>query len=187
MLQFYEAVLLVSPIRASKGTNHYVMCPSEPKERIREMFTKVELSVSSYDTAWVAMVPSPNSPLSPCFPQCVNWILENQLLDGSWHVSHDHPLLIKDALSSTLACVLALKKWNIGEELVNKACSIGFDIIFPGMVEYAKILGLNLPMSTPAIDVLLQNRDLEFKRSSLKTFYILVHFNCAVPSKNFVL
>ncbi|XP_026438094.1 ent-kaur-16-ene synthase, chloroplastic-like isoform X1 [Papaver somniferum] len=178
-----QAVLVDSRISASKGASHYVMYPSKPKERIREMFTKVELSVSSYDTAWVAMVPSPNSPSSPCFPKCLSWILENQLPDGSWPVAHNHPLLIKDALSSTLACVLALKKWDIGEEHVNKGLQfigskfslisdknqhapIGFDIIFPGMVEYAKFLGLNLPMSTPAIDVLLQHRDLEFKRIS---------------------
>ena len=32
------------------------------------MFDKVELSVSSYDTAWMAMVPCPNSPQAPFFP-----------------------------------------------------------------------------------------------------------------------
>ncbi|KAJ0822671.1 putative ent-kaurene synthase [Helianthus annuus] len=37
------------------------------KERIRKLFNNVDLSVSSYDTAWVAMVPSPSSPKSPCF------------------------------------------------------------------------------------------------------------------------
>ncbi|KAF9612188.1 hypothetical protein IFM89_038446 [Coptis chinensis] len=71
------------------------------KERISEMFKNVELSVSSYDTAWVAM-----------------------------------------------ASVLALKRWNMGEDHVNEGLHfirtnfssatgdkqqspIGFDILFP--------------------------------------------------------
>ncbi|KAI5332530.1 hypothetical protein L3X38_022659 [Prunus dulcis] len=83
------------------------------------MFTKVDLSVSSYDTAWVAMVPSPNSSKDPFFPECVNWLLANQLHDGSWGPKF-HPLLIKDALLSTLACILALKRWSVGEEQINK-------------------------------------------------------------------
>ncbi|KVH97317.1 Terpene synthase, metal-binding domain-containing protein, partial [Cynara cardunculus var. scolymus] len=53
------------------------------KERIKKLLSNVELSVSSYDTAWVAMVPSPNSPNSPCFPQCLNWVMDNQLKDAT--------------------------------------------------------------------------------------------------------
>ena len=87
------------------------------------MFNKVELSVSSYDTAWVAMVPNPNSLNDPFFPQCVKWVMDNQFPDGSWgaaSVCHGHPLLIKDALLSTLACVLALKQWGVGELQINR-------------------------------------------------------------------
>ena len=84
------------------------------------MFNKVELSASSYDTAWVAMVPSPNSPKDPFFPQCVNWLRENQLPDGSWGCADSRPLLMKDALLSTLASILALKRWGIGEDQINK-------------------------------------------------------------------
>lgn len=90
------------------------------KERIRGLFNKVELSVSSYDTAWVAMVPSPHYSHAPCFPGCVNWILDNQLYDGSWGLPQHSAPLLKDALSSTLACILALKRWGVGEEQINK-------------------------------------------------------------------
>ncbi|XAR56926.1 Ent-kaurene synthase [Bertholletia excelsa] len=130
-------------------------------ERIRNLFNKVELSVSSYDTAWLALVPSSTSSGNPCFPQCIDWLLSNQLGDGSWGPSH-HQLLIKDALSSTLASVIALKRWGVGDEQIikglrfiemnitsaideNQHSPIGFDIIFPGMLEYAKDLNLNLP------------------------------------------
>ncbi|KAL6198767.1 hypothetical protein ACLB2K_028556 [Fragaria x ananassa] len=86
------------------------------------MFNKVDLSVSSYDTAWVAMVPSPYSAKKPFFPECGNWLLDNQLHDGSWAPPDLHPLLTKDALSSTLACILALKQWSVGEEQLTRGC-----------------------------------------------------------------
>ncbi|KAM7497483.1 hypothetical protein LguiA_021897 [Lonicera macranthoides] len=47
--------------------------------------------------------------------------MENQKADGSWGLNSSHPSLVKDSLSSTLACVLALQKWNVGEHLVRKA------------------------------------------------------------------
>ncbi|XP_050214572.1 ent-kaurene synthase TSP4, chloroplastic [Mercurialis annua] len=151
------------------------------KERIKKMFNKIELSISPYDTAWVAMVPSPNSAQTPCFPECTKWIVENQLSDGSWGLPHCHPLLIKDTLSSTLACVLALKQWGVGEKQVNKGLQfielnstslsdekqhtpIGFDIIFPGMLEQAKELALNLPLRSDYIDSMLRVRDMDLKR-----------------------
>lgn len=93
-----------------------IQCLEGTKEKIKKMFNKVELSISSYDTAWVAMVPSINSSYVPFFPECVNWLLENQLFDGSWGLPGRNPLLLKDALLSTLACVLALKQWGVGEE-----------------------------------------------------------------------
>ncbi|KAI4323262.1 hypothetical protein L6164_022882 [Bauhinia variegata] len=80
------------------------------------MLDKAELSVSSYDTAWVAMIPSPNSPEDPLFPQCLNWLLDNQLSDGSWGLVHGDSSLRKDSLLSTLACVLALKQWGVAEQ-----------------------------------------------------------------------
>ncbi|KAI4323264.1 hypothetical protein L6164_022884 [Bauhinia variegata] len=80
------------------------------------MLDKVELSFCSYDTAWVAMIPSPNSPQDPLFPQCLNWLLDNQLSDGSWGLVHGDSSLRKDSLLSTLACVLALKQWGVAEQ-----------------------------------------------------------------------
>ncbi|KAM7528825.1 hypothetical protein LguiB_032235 [Lonicera macranthoides] len=152
------------------------------KERIRKLFSnEVELSVSSYDTAWVAMVPSPNYSLEPCFPECIDWLLDNQLADGSWGMPRYSPLLLKDTLSSTLASILALKRWGVGEDRINKGLHfmelnfpsaidksqhspIGFDIIFPGMLDYAKDLDLNLPFEPTVLNAMLRNRDLELKR-----------------------
>ncbi|XP_069144016.1 santalene and bergamotene synthase, chloroplastic isoform X1 [Solanum lycopersicum] len=136
----------------------------EAKERIRESFSKVELSPSSYDTAWVAMVPSKYSLNEPCFPQCLDWIIENQREDGSWGLNPTHPLLLKDSLSSTLACLLALTKWRVGDEQIKRGLGfietqswaidnkdqispLGFEIIFPSMIKSAEKLNLNLAMN----------------------------------------
>ncbi|KAK6930492.1 Terpene synthase, N-terminal domain, partial [Dillenia turbinata] len=145
------------------------------------MFDKIELSVSSYDTAWVAMVPSPDSPHAPLFPGCLKWLLDNQLDDGSWGLLLLDPSLTKDALSSTLASILALKRWGVGERQVKKGLHfiesnfgsiydekqrspIGFDIIFPGMVEYARDMDLVLPLTSRDLDTIFWYRDLELER-----------------------
>uniref|UniRef100_A0A1J3J1K3 ent-kaurene synthase n=2 Tax=Noccaea caerulescens TaxID=107243 RepID=A0A1J3J1K3_NOCCA len=156
----------------------------QTKEKIRKMLDKVELSVSAYDTSWVAMVPSPSSQNAPLFPQCVNWLLENQHEDGSWGVNyHKHQSLNKDMLSSTLACILALKKWGTGERQISKGLQFielnsasvtdetiekpaGFDIIFPGMIEYARDLNLVIPLGSEVVDALLQKRDLDLTSES---------------------
>jgi len=97
-----------------------MQCLGESKDRIRKLFNKVELSISSYDTAWVAMITSPASHQTPLFPQCLNWLLANQHLDGSWGLPDRHPLLMNDALLSTLASILALKQWGVGEDQINR-------------------------------------------------------------------
>ncbi|KAJ9168330.1 hypothetical protein P3X46_019871 [Hevea brasiliensis] len=126
------------------------------------------------------MVPSQNSFKQPLFPECLNWIMENQQPDGSWALDNAHPLLIKDSLSSTLACLLALHKWNVADQLVHKGLDFiasniwaatdkhqrsprGFDIIFPGMIEHARETGLNLSFNNSAIEGMLLKRDLEIK------------------------
>ncbi|EOA33662.1 hypothetical protein CARUB_v10019830mg [Capsella rubella] len=156
----------------------------QAKEKIRKMLVNVELSVSAYDTSWVAMVPSPSSHYAPLFPQCVNWLLENQHEDGSWGLhNHDHQSLKKDVLSSTLASILALKKWGTGERQINKGLQFielnsasvsddtiqkpaGFDLIFPGMIEYARDLNLVIPLGSEMVDAMILKRDLDLRSES---------------------
>jgi len=76
------------------------------------------ITPSAYDTAWVARVPSIDGSARPQFPQTVEWILKNQLKDGSWGTeSH---FLLSDRLLATLSCVLALLKWKVGDVQVEK-------------------------------------------------------------------
>ncbi|EPS62387.1 hypothetical protein M569_12403, partial [Genlisea aurea] len=144
--------------------------------RIRERITngKVEISSSAYDTAWVAMVPSRDRSggYKPLFRECLDWIAENQNPDGSWGLNPCRPDSIKDSLSSTLACVLALHKWGVHSRLARRGLDfmaanasaamdkhrispIGFDVTFAGMIKYAKELDLNLPLSPVLVDSLL--------------------------------
>lgn len=98
----------------------------EQEDRIRERLragAEQSPPSSSYDTAWVAMVPASGAPGMPRFPGYVEWIMQNQHDDGSWGLSghlRRLPSLAKDAVSSTLACVLALKTWNAGDEHIRK-------------------------------------------------------------------
>nr|GMC95701.1 ent-kaur-16-ene synthase, chloroplastic [Ipomoea batatas] len=164
-----------------RSTNLTLSCFQVAEEKIRKLFDIVELSVSPYDTAWVAMVPSPHSPGMPCFPECVDWVLNNQNQDGSWGLHHTHPMFLKEALLSTLACVLALKRWDVGEEQINKGllfielnfpsaadndqlCPTGFDIIFPGMLNYLNDSSLKLNLEPRTLNSLHHKRDVELSR-----------------------
>ncbi|KAF7013134.1 unnamed protein product [Triticum aestivum] len=154
----------------------------ERDARIRKHLKKPELSPSAYDTAWVAMVPLPDSaPQAPCFPQCVEWILQNQHCSGYWGINEFGLLPNKDILLSTLACIIALKKWNVGSdhirrglEFIGKNIStvmdeqivppIGFSLIFPGMLNHAIGMGLEFPVKENDISGILHLREMELTR-----------------------
>ncbi|KAM3369712.1 hypothetical protein ACQJBY_017534 [Aegilops geniculata] len=154
----------------------------ERKARIKKQLLEPKLSPSSYDTAWVAMVPLPGSSQEvPCFPQCIEWILQNQQINGSWGLAHMDSSVNKATLSSTLACVLALQRWNVGREHIRRgihfisknvsvvmdeqiAAPIGFNIIFPGMLSLAMGMGLQFPVRQTNVDGILHLRELELER-----------------------
>ncbi|XP_065879754.1 terpene synthase 6, chloroplastic-like [Euphorbia lathyris] len=146
----------------------------------------LQLPISSYDTAWVAMIPSKTNDVVPQFPKSLNWLLENQHPDGSWAFNPTHPLLIKESLTSTLAAILALQTWNTAPQLVDKGLDFvannlwavadnhqnspfGFDIVFAGMIEYAGVnLGLNIPMDSCLVREMCRERDLKIRSDSFK-------------------
>ena len=82
------------------------------------------VSPSAYDTAWLAMInpaDSNNHPcLSPMFKDCLVWVVNNQTEEGYWGECDAHGNPTIDSLPSTLACVIALKKWNTGNKNIKR-------------------------------------------------------------------
>ncbi|KAM0879585.1 hypothetical protein ACQ4PT_034137 [Festuca glaucescens] len=153
----------------------------EREARIRKNLQTPELLPSSYETAWVAMVPSSTSLQAPYFPQCVEWIMQNQQDNGSWGINEFASSVSKDILLSTLACVIALKKWNVGLEQIWRGLHFigrnmpivmdeqittpnGFNLIFPSMIRLAIQIGLEFPVRQADVDEILRLREMELKR-----------------------
>jgi hypothetical protein len=77
-----------------------------------------DISISAYDTAWVALVKKMDGSNGPQFPSSINWIVQNQLSDGSWGDAAF--FLAQDRMINTLACVIALKSWDIHQDKCEK-------------------------------------------------------------------
>ncbi|KAF4363831.1 hypothetical protein F8388_000496 [Cannabis sativa] len=134
----------------------------EIKENFLSLLDKDPYSLVSpcpYEIAWVAMIPHPNRPSEPMFGSCLNWVLNNQTEHEFWgncNSGSEKPTL--DCLTATLACIVALKKWNICSDVISKGlefmdssnakkllkevedhgCPRWFAIVFPRMVELAE-------------------------------------------------
>uniref|UniRef100_A0ACD5VBT8 Uncharacterized protein n=1 Tax=Avena sativa TaxID=4498 RepID=A0ACD5VBT8_AVESA len=161
----------------------------EREARIRKQLHQFTVSPSAYDTAWVSMVPLPGSPQAPLFPQCIDWLLGNQKDDGSWGIENNGSAVSKDILLSTLASVIALKKWNIGEEHITRglrfigqnfsivlddqiAAPLDFSLIFHGMLRVAIAMGLEFPaFQRTDIDKILHVWEEELERLYMENSY----------------
>nr|UPQ49775.1 kolavenol synthase [Odontoschisma prostratum] len=148
------------------------MYKEQPKEtemkkwidEIRAMFesmTDGAITKSPYDTAWVAMVPAFDDSDRPQFPKSLQWILDNQLPDGSWGDSDYFSYC--DRVCNTVACIVSLKTWKAGSGAVKRGVefiqrnlqaleteeqahmTIGFEIVFPALMCFAQKLELDLP------------------------------------------
>ncbi|TKV93976.1 hypothetical protein SEVIR_9G265300v4 [Setaria viridis] len=151
-------------------------------DQVRAMLRSMndgEISVSAYDTAWVALVPKLDGE-GPQFPATVRWIVDNQLPDGSW----GDPALFSayDRMTNTLACVVALTKWSLEPEKCKTGLSflhenmwrladeeqesmpIGFEIAFPSLIQISRSLGIDFPYDHPALQSIYSNREIKLKR-----------------------
>ncbi|KAJ4849671.1 hypothetical protein Tsubulata_019869 [Turnera subulata] len=121
------------------------------------------IAPSPYDTAWLALLRDPVKPSDPMFKNCLTWVLNSQKEEGFWGEYDGHGMPSAECLLATVACMIALKKWNVGEELVHKglafiqanaeqllgdvyrsSCPRWFAIVFPGMIELARINDLHI-------------------------------------------
>lgn len=84
------------------------------------------ITVSPYDTAWVALIKDLNGHDAPQFPSSIEWISNNQLSDGSW--GDELYFLAYDRLLNTLACVVALTYWNVHTHKSEKGTYLHFHL-----------------------------------------------------------
>uniref|UniRef100_A0ACD5WSR4 Uncharacterized protein n=1 Tax=Avena sativa TaxID=4498 RepID=A0ACD5WSR4_AVESA len=138
-----------------------------------------EISISAYDTAWVAMVPRLDGGNGPQFPTTIQWIVDNQLPDSSWG---DISLFSSyDRMMNTLSCVIALTKWSLQPVKCQRGLSflqenmwrlseedpetmpIGFEIAFPSLIEEARSLGIDFPYDHHSLRSIYANREMKLK------------------------
>ncbi|GFZ13625.1 terpenoid cyclases/Protein prenyltransferases superfamily protein [Actinidia rufa] len=139
-----------------------------------------EISISAYDTAWVALVEDIEGSGGPQFPSSLQWIANNQLQDGSWGDSTIFEA--HDRIINTLACVIALKSWNVhplkskkGMAFIKENISkledekaehmpIGFEVAFPSLIEIARKLDIQVPIDSPVLQEIYARRNLKLTR-----------------------
>ena len=134
------------------------------KEQIYHLINEMgqgTISVTAYDTAWVARLGEIDWELSS---QALNWLSENQLLDGSWGASNIY--YYHDRVISTLAAMISLtrkgrrrqdqkqveKGLKALEQIISGAtrglmadpngATVGFEMIVPTLVAEAERLGI---------------------------------------------
>lgn len=101
-----------------------------------------EITLSAYDTAWVALVEDVDGSGTPQFPASLEWIAKNQLEDGSW--GDEELFSAHDRILNTLACVIALKSWNIHPEKCEKGSNIILNYVLHSDLIKANYLQISL-------------------------------------------
>lgn len=130
------------------------------------------LSDTAYDTAWVAAVPAVEDRRSARFPSSLQWLVENQLSDGSWggSIRYQH-----DRILCTLAALVPLATfgrraadhesvtagtrylWQHGHLLSSEPVQpVGFELLLPTLIQRARQAGLSVP---PHLDIYARERD----------------------------
>lgn len=156
-------------------------------DALKSMFNSMgggEINVSAYDTAWIALVKDVNGSGGPQFPSSLQWIVDNQLPDGSW--GDGQLFSAYDRLLNTLACVVALKSWNIRPDKYEKGLKFlkenisklekenaeaseqmltGFEVVFLSLVDIARGLDIHIiSLDSPVFQDLTARRNLKFAK-----------------------
>nr|AHW04046.1 diterpene synthase TPS1 [Plectranthus barbatus] len=163
----------------------------DPIEYIRTLLRTTgdgRISVSPYDTAWVALIKDLQGRDAPEFPSSLEWIIQNQLADGSWGDAKF--FCVYDRLVNTIACVVALRSWDVHAEKVERGVryinenveklrdgneehmTCGFEVVFPALLQRAKSLGIqDLPYDAPVIQEIYHSREQKSKRIPLEMMH----------------
>ncbi len=124
------------------------------------------IAATAYDTAWLAGIPAEDNPARSRYPAALNWLLDNQLPDGSWGgpvaYIHDRILCTLTALASLAVygdqpehqnSVDAGTRylWQYGHLLSSEPTElVAFELLLPAMVKRARRSGVMVP---PHLDI----------------------------------
>ncbi|CAL0309385.1 unnamed protein product [Lupinus luteus] len=75
---------------------------------------------SAYDTAWLAIIPDSKYPSQPMFKNYLDWLLNNQSLEGFWGESDTFGNPTIQALPATIVSMVALKRWKCEASMIEK-------------------------------------------------------------------
>ncbi|KAI7755323.1 hypothetical protein M8C21_030169, partial [Ambrosia artemisiifolia] len=136
------------------------------------------ISPSAYDTAWVALIEDVDEQSGgPQFPSSLEWIVNHQLLDGSWGESMIFS--VADRLVNTLACVIALTSWKVHPDKCERGLKFvkdnlyrlgdqheehkthGLELVFPALIELARKLDIEVPNDSPVVKDLYKRREMK--------------------------
>lgn len=142
-----------------------------------------KMSNTAYDTAWVARLGEIDWDLGS---KALNWLCENQLLDGSWGTSQ--PFYYHDRVISTLAAMIALtyrgrraqdkiqiEKGLLALERISlgatqglttdpNGATVGFEMIVPTLVAEAERLGIIKQQGDQILGRFRKMRDLKMSK-----------------------
>jgi hypothetical protein len=169
-------------------TSDHILTKDSLIQKVKDLLNNLQdgdISPSAYDTAWVARIPDRNDPKKPMFPECLQWVKDHQLADGSWgteEIEYFH-----DRVICTLSCIVALKTWDTSDEQVSKGEeylsknlenlsqdayeTCGFELVFPSLINQAKKLGLRLPYLSSIIEKYILMRAKKLEKIPWETIY----------------
>src|SRR4051812_17715858 len=151
---------------SSAGAAALLTRETDARQPARESHDMPGLSDTAYDTAWVASVPGDTDRRTTRYPSSLQWLVEQQLSDGSWGgvIRYEH-----DRLLCTLAALAPLATfgrrdtddnavaagtrylWQHGHLLRGEAVQpVGFELLLPALIERARQAGILVP---PHLDV----------------------------------
>lgn len=137
----------------------------EARKLIKDL--QYRMSPSPYDIAWMARLRDPVTQ-APRWPHLVQWLLENQHSDGSWGAKL---VYYHDRIICTLIAAIALSESGSGRESEDAICRaekyiwrnlhllhtdpfelVGFELLFPTLIQEAQRLGLKVPNHAAGYD-----------------------------------
>ncbi|KAK4758671.1 hypothetical protein SAY87_019972 [Trapa incisa] len=182
----------------AESSDNKTSLPNEMEKRVDAIKSMLESMnhgvmeiISAYDIAWVGLVEAEESIMGstdsgvsnfskPQFSECLRWIADDQLPDGSW--GDPEIFVAHDRIINTLACIVALRKWDLYPDKCQMGISFlkenfhrledddeenmlsGFEVVFPMILEMAQKMEIYVREDSPVLQDIYAKRNLKLTR-----------------------